>query len=205
MTYRVYFALAILLLVNSSKAQDDIDLEPSSLAPVPVIEDPCDPSRSVLDGLTHRFRSDCGPRQWCKPTTTFDRDPLLALPTSDVTSVLAIKRQELQAPSPGLPTTLPVVYSPPPSPFSTSRQLPAAAAVVTASAAAAPQPSLLNDFAVCVEKKCRRDEFPFGYKGVPFEQLPPQCDNTTYCPDDESECKPLIPLGKQCQLNRDGA
>ncbi|UZJ53835.1 hypothetical protein CBS101457_003155 [Exobasidium rhododendri] len=185
---RLYPYLAFSLLCNTN-AQDDNEATPP-LPPPLAIDDPCDPRHSVLDGVTHRFRSDCGPRQWCKPTATFDRDPLLAQPTPNVAIEQNDKRQE-QVPSLVLPSTMPVYK--PPSPFN-SLYIPAAA-----KASSTP----IIDFGVCINKTCRRDEYPFGYKGVPFEELPSMCDESHYCPDDESECQPLIPLGKMCQLNRD--
>ncbi|PWN51277.1 hypothetical protein IE53DRAFT_306555, partial [Violaceomyces palustris] len=97
---------------------------------------PCDPSKSVLDPLSHRFRSECG----------YTHDGILSDPVT--------------------------------------------------------QSTVSTGF--CVPKGCRRDEFPFGYKGIPTEQLPPLCGNGTYCPDEESSCEPLIPVGGNCQLNRDG-
>lgn len=35
--------------------------------------------------------------------------------------------------------------------------------------------------------------------------LPPQCPIGEFCPDEEDHCRPLLPLGGACQLNRDGA
>jgi len=53
----------------------------------------------------------------------------------------------------------------------------------------------------CVNKGCRRDEYPFGYvKGQP---IPSMCRLDEYCPDEEDACRPLIALGEVCQLNRD--
>ena len=143
----------------------------------PTIADPCDPRHSVLDAITHRFRSECGVRQWCKPTAPFDRDPLLALPV--LSPIASWKREEA--------ATVAAAVHPP-----TASIAPSTAASV-------------GDFGLCMDKRCRRDEFPFGYKGVLFDALPPLCTADQFCPDDESECQPLIGLGKQCQLNRDGA
>ncbi|PWN40670.1 hypothetical protein IE81DRAFT_293049 [Ceraceosorus guamensis] len=55
----------------------------------------------------------------------------------------------------------------------------------------------------CRPKGCRKDEFPFGYKGIPTELLPPLCGPGSYCPDEESACQSLIPIGGDCELNRD--
>jgi len=34
--------------------------------------------------------------------------------------------------------------------------------------------------------------------------LPPRCPEGSFCPDEESGCRPLVPVGGACQLNRDG-
>jgi hypothetical protein len=52
----------------------------------------------------------------------------------------------------------------------------------------------------CITRRCRRDEFPFGYGD---HTLPPQCDRGSFCPDEGSGCEPLIPVGQACQFNRD--
>ncbi|KZS92500.1 hypothetical protein SISNIDRAFT_115690 [Sistotremastrum niveocremeum HHB9708] len=53
----------------------------------------------------------------------------------------------------------------------------------------------------CVPRLCRRDSWPFGYPdGV---TIPPLCATGNYCPDEEDACKPLIPVGSPCQMNRD--
>ncbi|PWN91001.1 hypothetical protein FA10DRAFT_286670 [Acaromyces ingoldii] len=46
---------------------------------LPSLGAPCDPRRSVLDQLTHCFRSDCGPREWCRPLAA----PLQAPPAKE--------------------------------------------------------------------------------------------------------------------------
>lgn len=53
----------------------------------------------------------------------------------------------------------------------------------------------------CVPRQCRRDEFPFGYSvdSAP----PPMCPSGTFCPDEGSGCRPLVPVEGACQLNRD--
>ena len=53
----------------------------------------------------------------------------------------------------------------------------------------------------CKAKGCRKDEFPFGYKGL---APPPMCPSGQFCPDAEDACQPLIPIGSVCELNRDG-
>ena len=54
----------------------------------------------------------------------------------------------------------------------------------------------------CAHKGCRREDFPFGYpKG---QALPPFCKSDQFCPDEEDQCLPLLPVGSPCQLNRDG-
>lgn len=157
--------------------------EADSLSP-PFVAEPCSPGQSVLDPITHKFRSNCGPRQWCKPTTTFDRDPLLGLPTATV----PIKRDEILSATTTTSTLQSVILS---------------ASTLSSSSAISTSTFAPPDFGLCVDKQCRRDEFPFGYKGVPFDTLPRQCSADQYCPDDESQCEPLLPLGLPCLLNRD--
>ncbi|KAI0773322.1 hypothetical protein BD413DRAFT_472846 [Trametes elegans] len=53
----------------------------------------------------------------------------------------------------------------------------------------------------CQPRKCRRDEFPFGF--VDYTALPQLCQNGTYCPDEGSGCKPLLGVGGACQMDRD--
>lgn len=53
----------------------------------------------------------------------------------------------------------------------------------------------------CTLKKCRRDEFPFGYNLG--DSLAPLCSPGSFCPDDGSGCQPLLDAGKKCDLNRD--
>ncbi|KAF9654016.1 hypothetical protein BDM02DRAFT_3086236 [Thelephora ganbajun] len=53
----------------------------------------------------------------------------------------------------------------------------------------------------CEKKGCRRDEFPFGYtRGV---ELPPRCPEGQFCPDEQDSCQARLPVGSDCQLNRD--
>ena len=54
---------------------------------------------------------------------------------------------------------------------------------------------------ICQPKRCRRDEFPFGY-GL-SEILPPLCGDGAFCPDEGSGCQNLISVGQPCQMNRD--
>lgn len=54
----------------------------------------------------------------------------------------------------------------------------------------------------CEKRKCRRDEFPFGY--APGADLPPRCPDGQFCPDEEDGCQDKLPVDSDCQLNRDG-
>ncbi|KAI4522153.1 hypothetical protein K525DRAFT_199469 [Schizophyllum commune Loenen D] len=54
---------------------------------------------------------------------------------------------------------------------------------------------------VCQPRRCRRDEFPFGYP--PDAPLPPLCPPGSFCPDEGDGCRVLVPLGSVCQLARD--
>ncbi|EFI28116.1 hypothetical protein CC1G_14143 [Coprinopsis cinerea okayama7 len=54
---------------------------------------------------------------------------------------------------------------------------------------------------VCVARRCRKDEYPFGY--TPGMTFPDKCPEGHFCPDEGSDCQPLLPVGSPCQLNRD--
>ncbi|TDL25737.1 hypothetical protein BD410DRAFT_784778 [Rickenella mellea] len=58
-----------------------------------------------------------------------------------------------------------------------------------------------NASGICAKKRCRSDEFPFGF--APGEQLPPQCGTGFFCPDSGSGCTPINKPGMSCELNRD--
>ena len=182
MSLRFYhFSLAAVLLIVCTTSQGVHD---DAVPPIPILR-PCSPPDSVLDPITHKFRSSCGPRQWCKPTAAPTQDPLLGLPNAVPSSSSILQQRDVSV---ALPTTQSMLKLS--SPFTTT------------TTTAAP---VSFDFGLCVDKGCRRDEFPFGYSGVPFDSLPPQCSPKQYCPDDESDCQPLLLLGQPCQLNRDGA
>ncbi|KAL1744678.1 hypothetical protein HDZ31DRAFT_38152 [Schizophyllum fasciatum] len=61
----------------------------------------------------------------------------------------------------------------------------------------------------CMPKGCRRDLFPLGYgMRMAFsydnpDNFPPLCNRTTFCPDEEDACQPLLRVDSACQLNRD--
>ena len=55
---------------------------------------------------------------------------------------------------------------------------------------------------ICKPKRCRRDDFPFGYeKGG---HLPDKCKKGQFCPDEGTDCQDILAVGSPCQLNRDG-
>lgn len=54
---------------------------------------------------------------------------------------------------------------------------------------------------ICVKRKCRKDEFPFGYSTN--EALPPLCEHGTACPDNGSACQPELQVGSTCEMDRD--
>lgn len=60
-----------------------------------------------------------------------------------------------------------------------------------------------SDDGVCVAKTCRKDEYPLGYSGVSFADLPPLCPTGQFCPDEGSGCLDQIAVGGGCQLDRD--
>jgi hypothetical protein len=53
----------------------------------------------------------------------------------------------------------------------------------------------------CQPRGCRRDDFPFGYSEP--SHFPDKCPRGQFCPDEEDACQPLLPVGSDCQLNRD--
>jgi hypothetical protein len=55
---------------------------------------------------------------------------------------------------------------------------------------------------ICKPKGCRSEEFPFGFR--PEDTLPPFCSEGQFCPDEEDMCLPIVPVGGDCQMNRDG-
>lgn len=60
-----------------------------------------------------------------------------------------------------------------------------------------------SDKGICEPRKCRRDDFPFGY-AQDSDSIPDKCDRGQFCPDEGSECQALLPVGSPCQMNRDG-
>lgn len=60
-----------------------------------------------------------------------------------------------------------------------------------------------SDAGVCEAKRCRRDDFPFGYAQGSHE-IPDKCAKGMFCPDEGTDCQPLLPVGSPCQMNRDG-
>ncbi|BEJ13514.1 hypothetical protein CspHIS471_0306880 [Cutaneotrichosporon sp. HIS471] len=55
----------------------------------------------------------------------------------------------------------------------------------------------------CLKRGCRRDIYPYGYYGTPYDQLPSLCKETEFCPDEGSGCLPKSQLGGPCQKDRD--
>ncbi|KAH8924027.1 hypothetical protein BT69DRAFT_1261801 [Atractiella rhizophila] len=66
----------------------------------------------------------------------------------------------------------------------------------------APDASGSGGSGTCARKGCRKDEYPFGYNVT--DRLPPMCPPSQFCPDAEDACRPLVPIGGVCELNRDG-
>ena len=54
---------------------------------------------------------------------------------------------------------------------------------------------------VCTKRLCRKDEYPFGY--LQNEPLPPMCSKSSFCPDEGSGCRQLLPVGSPCEMDRD--
>lgn len=55
----------------------------------------------------------------------------------------------------------------------------------------------------CQPKRCRRDDFPFGYPQG-SGNVPDKCDRGFFCPDEADKCQPWQKSDQPCQLNRDG-
>ncbi|EIW84524.1 hypothetical protein CONPUDRAFT_49932 [Coniophora puteana RWD-64-598 SS2] len=80
-----------------------------------------------------------------------------------------------------------------------------AAANTTTTTASSPSGSGDPGVGTCVPRKCRSDEFPFGYAvNASGAQLPPLCTpRTEFCPDDGGGCREVMGVGSVCQLDRD--
>ncbi|KXN90640.1 hypothetical protein AN958_03880 [Leucoagaricus sp. SymC.cos] len=59
-----------------------------------------------------------------------------------------------------------------------------------------------SDAGICEPKRCRRDDFPFGYP-QDSDNIPNKCPKGQFCPDEGTDCQVLLPVGSQCQMNRD--
>lgn len=76
---------------------------------------------------------------------------------------------------------------------------------------ASPYPSNSSSLTTggsCQPRRCRRDEFPFGFQDLDADAaearaLPPLCPRGSFCPDVESGCLPLVPPGGACEMARD--
>ncbi|KAG8984101.1 hypothetical protein FRB90_005568 [Tulasnella sp. 427] len=56
----------------------------------------------------------------------------------------------------------------------------------------------------CKPKGCRSDEFPFKFPQETAENpLPPLCPDGQFCPDEGDQCLPQVPVGQNCQIDRD--
>lgn len=60
-----------------------------------------------------------------------------------------------------------------------------------------------SDAGICEAKRCRKDDFPFGYAQNSHE-IPDKCPKGQFCPDEGTDCQALLAVGSSCQLNRDG-
>jgi len=56
---------------------------------------------------------------------------------------------------------------------------------------------------VCRPKGCKKDDYPFGY-AQDDPKTPDKCPRGQFCPDEADACQPLLAVGSECQLNRDG-
>ena len=59
-----------------------------------------------------------------------------------------------------------------------------------------------NANGTCQVRRCRRDEFPFGYSSN--VTIPDKRPRGSFCPDEQDFCQPLLAVGSACQFNRDG-
>jgi len=160
----------------------------------------CDPRKSVLDGLTHRFRSDCNGTEWCSPTPIGSQPSNLPqTPASsdssddseesdDDPNDLLGKRNQLNNGNHHEveeEATFRATGNNGKDDVSTPRAArrdapslpsrPVGIPIVLPSVAAPSHQGSVPTTGICVPKKCRRDEYPFGYKGVPAAELPPLC------------------------------
>lgn len=56
---------------------------------------------------------------------------------------------------------------------------------------------------ICKPKGCTTEQFPFGYRNDSL--IPPTCPSGEFCPDEGDQCLPLLSVGQNCQMDRDGA
>ncbi|KAI7865180.1 hypothetical protein BDF14DRAFT_1875670 [Spinellus fusiger] len=54
----------------------------------------------------------------------------------------------------------------------------------------------------CSNKGCTNADYLKGWD-VLLRKMPDRCTSTTYCPDNNSQCRPLLPVGASCELQRD--
>ncbi|CAD6571551.1 MAG: hypothetical protein TREMPRED_000313 [Tremellales sp. Tagirdzhanova-0007] len=55
----------------------------------------------------------------------------------------------------------------------------------------------------CAHKGCRKDVYPYGYSDTSYADLPPLCPQGQFCPDEADGCLYQVPVGGQCQKDRD--
>ncbi len=60
-----------------------------------------------------------------------------------------------------------------------------------------------SDAGICEAKRCRKDDFPFGY-AQDSHIIPDKCPKGQFCPDEGTDCQALLAVGSPCQMNRDG-
>ncbi|KAI8391297.1 uncharacterized protein BYT42DRAFT_556380 [Radiomyces spectabilis] len=54
----------------------------------------------------------------------------------------------------------------------------------------------------CQLKGCSNADFILGWD-TQTHNLPSRCNSTTFCPDSNSQCTPLLPVGGHCEMQRD--
>lgn len=145
----------------------------------------CNPSHDHLDPSSHRFISSCPESMYCTPQPQANPNTSLSRPQQQILHQVDSSRDPKQAPI---------------SNFGNETTHISDDGEVGGGGGGGSQ-----NGGVCVDRACRRDEFPFGFPSG--SSLPPLCSSTggrpTYCPDNGSGCRAVLSPGSPCELVRD--
>ena len=182
---------------------------------------PCLLTNDRLDPVSHQFESDCGPQDFCGPvgSTSAASTPPRATASAPVGSTsAAAASSSLRAAASARPALSSATEADPADADGAEDEGgedgvgdddfgdddgAADGSELRRRAGVTAPPSTSPPSAVCQERRCRRELYPFGYRYN--ETLPPLCPVGRFCPDEGNECQPLVPLGGSCQFGRDGA